>query len=178
MRLFYPVGMLLIACLFVSPAAASVDGPFEAAFRRSLLQSFDEASGKILRLADAIEEKTYGWRPMDKVNSVREILVHVATTNYALAERLGARSPVDRKTLGDTMQSKAVAIEATRRSIEFVRDAMARIPAELLMPETNVFGAKMPTVRVALLPVDHAHEHLGQLIAYARMNRIVPPWSR
>ena len=22
------------------------------------------------------------------------------------------------------------------------------------------------------------HEHLGQLIAYARMNQIVPPWSR
>ena len=22
------------------------------------------------------------------------------------------------------------------------------------------------------------HEHLGQLIAYARMNQIVPPWSK
>ena len=29
-----------------------------------------------------------------------------------------------------------------------------------------------------MLPVDHAHKHLGQLIAYARMNHIVPPWSR
>jgi uncharacterized damage-inducible protein DinB len=24
----------------------------------------------------------------------------------------------------------------------------------------------------------HNHEHLGQMIAYARMNGIAPPWSR
>ena len=24
----------------------------------------------------------------------------------------------------------------------------------------------------------HLHEHLGQLIAYARSNGVVPPWSR
>ena len=30
---------------------------------------------------------------------------------------------------------------------------------------------------VYLLAVVHEHEHLGQLIAYARTNGVVPPWS-
>jgi hypothetical protein len=25
--------------------------------------------------------------------------------------------------------------------------------------------------------LNHLHEHLGQSIAYARMNAVVPPWS-
>lgn len=160
--------------------AAAADSPFEAAFRASLLKSFDDASGKILRLADAFPESTYGWRPMEGVNSVREVLVHVSETNYALAERLGTKPPpnIDRKKIGDSMQTKAGAIAAAKGSIEFMRGVLATVPADELTPEVNVFGAKAPKLRVALLPVDHAHEHLGQLIAYARANRIVPPWSK
>ena len=163
-----------------SALTASADNAFESAFRVSLLKSFEEASGKILRLGDAFPDSAYGWRPMDGVNSVREVLVHVTETNYALAERLGSKPPagIDRKKIGDSMQTKAEALAAARRSIEFMIGILAAVPAEGLIPEVNVFGAKAPKLRVALLPVDHAHEHLGQLIAYARMNRIVPPWSK
>jgi uncharacterized damage-inducible protein DinB len=159
---------------------ASADNAFESAFRTSLLKSFDEATGKMLSLAAAIPEETYAWRPMEGVNNVREVLVHVTETNYALAERLGTKPPMgfDRKKVGDSMQTKAEALAATKRSIEIIRGVLATIPSEALLPEVRVFGATVPTLRVALLPVDHAHEHLGQLIAYARMNRVVPPWSK
>src|SRR5688572_25925616 len=163
-----------------SALTVSADSAFESAFRASLLKSFEEASSKILRLAEAIPDSGYGWRPMEGVNSVREVLVHVTETNYALAERLGSKPPagIDRRKVGDSMQTKAEALAATGRSIEFMKSVLAAVPAEGLIPEVNVFGAKAPKLRVALLPVDHAHEHLGQLIAYARMNRVVPPWSK
>jgi len=80
--------------------------------------------------------------------------------------------------LKDAMVTKAGALAATQQGIKYIRDVLAEIPAEKLLPEVNVFGSKAPQLRVAMLPVDHAHEHLGQLIAYARMNHIVPPWSR
>jgi uncharacterized damage-inducible protein DinB len=159
---------------------AAADNAFESAFRTSLLKSFDDATGKILSLAAAIPEETYGWRPMEGVSNVREVLVHITETNYALGERLGTKPPVgvDRKKVGESMQTKPEALAATKRAIDFVRGILAAIPAEALLPEVSVFGAKAPKLRVALLPVDHAHEHLGQLIAYARMNRVVPPWSK
>jgi uncharacterized damage-inducible protein DinB len=163
-----------------SAISVSADSAFESAFRASLLKSFEEASGKILRLGEAFPDSSYGWRPMEGVISVREVLVHVTETNYALAERLGSKPPagIDRRKIGDSMQTKTEALAATAQSIEFMKGVLQAVPAEALIPEVNVFGAKAPKLRVALLPVDHAHEHLGQLIAYARMNRVVPPWSK
>jgi len=171
--------LLILTGLF-STVAAAADTPFEAAYRTSLLKSFEESTGKMLSLAAAIPEANYGWRPMEGVSTVRDILVHVTETHYALAERLGTKPPpgIERKKMDSAMRTKAEAIAATKRSVEFMAGVLAAIPADSLLPETKVFGATVPKLRVTLLPVDHAHEHLGQLIAYARMNRVVPPWSK
>jgi uncharacterized damage-inducible protein DinB len=172
---------LLLAALFVIlPRAAAADSPFEAAFRTSLLKSFNDASGKILSLAEAIPESNYGWRPMEKVSSVQEILIHVTETNLGLGARLGGTPPagLDRKSVRTAMKTKADAIKITEQAMDFIREVIAQIPAAELIPEVTVFGSPAPKMRVAFLPADHAHEHLGQLIAYARMNRIVPPWSK
>ena len=160
--------------------ANAADGSFEAAFRTSLLKSFNEASGKILALAEAIPDANYDWRPMEGVTSVREVLVHVTSTNFSLGERLGGKPPsgIDRRALDGVMKTKAEALAVTKLSMDYIRDILGTIPAAELLPEVDVFGGKAPKLRVALLPVDHAHEHLGQLIAYARINRIVPPWSK
>ena len=173
-RVLFLVGMWSLLTVGVA------DDAFSKAFRTSLLKSLDDASGKLVTLADAIPEEKYDWRPMEGVNSVREILVHVTETNYSLAERLGAKTPagIDRHNMGPAMKSKGGAIAATKDGIAFIRKVLSEIPAEELLPEVNVFGSNLPKLRVAMLPEDHAHEHLGQLNAYARMNRIVPPWSK
>ncbi len=117
---------------------------------------------------------------MEGVSSVRQILVHVTETNLNLGARLGGKPPVglDRKTVRETMKTKAEAIAVAKQGMQFIREVLSTIPAAELLPEVNVFGSQAPRMRVAFLPADHAHEHLGQLIAYARMNRIVPPWSK
>jgi uncharacterized damage-inducible protein DinB len=168
----------LILIALASGAALRAEPAFEAAFRESLLRSFDEASGKIVRLAEAIPAERYGWRPMEGVSSVREVLVHVTATNYALGERLGTKAPLDRKGLDAAMKGKDEALAATRAGIAFIRGVLVALPAASLTEEVTVFGYKAPRLRVAFLPADHAHEHLGQLIAYARMNQVVPPWSK
>ncbi len=167
----------LFAMLTPAPAA---DSAFEAAFRTSLLKSFNDASGKILSLAEAIPDANYGWRPMEGVSSVQEILMHVTETNLNLGAKLGGKPPagLERKTIRSTMKTKAEALTVTKQGMQFIREVLTAIPAAELLPEVNVFGSQAPRMRVAFLPADHAHEHLGQLIAYARMNRIVPPWSK
>jgi len=181
-----PRSCLLAACLscclalaFSTPLSAA-DTAFEAAYRTSLLKSFDEASGKILALAEAIPEKDFGWRPMDGVSSVSEVLVHVTETNLFLGTMLGApaSTALDAKTVGAAMKSKASALAMTKQGMDYIRGVLATVPAADLIAEINIFGTQAPKLRAALLPSDHAHEHLGQLIAYARSNKIVPPWSR
>jgi len=173
--------VVALAGLFMAQTpAAAADSAFEIAFRTSLLKSFNDASGKILALAEAIPESKYDWRPMEGVSSVQEILVHVTETNLELGARLGGKSPagLERKSVRGTMKTKAEALTITKQGMQFIRDVLTAIPAAELLPEVNVFGSPAPKMRVAFLPADHAHEHLGQLIAYARMNRIVPPWSK
>lgn len=172
--------VLALAGILLAFNVSAADSPFEAAFRTSLLKSLDEPSGKIISLAEAIPEASYGWRPMEGVASVLDVLVHLTETNLSLGARLGGTPPagLDRKTVKSAMKTKAEALAVTKQGIQFVREVLSTMAASDLIPEVNVFGSKAPKLRVALLPADHAHEHLGQLIAYARMNRIVPPWSK
>ena len=74
-----------------------------------MLRSFDKASGKILRLAVAIPAADYGWRPIDRVGTVRDVLVHVTETNLMLGNRLGTKPPAGlaRKTVGAPMNTAA-----------------------------------------------------------------------
>lgn len=171
--------LLCLASLFFT-LNATADPVLETAFRASLLKSFDDASGKIIQLAEAIPESSYGWQPMEGVNTVRDVLVHVTEANLALGSMLGGKAPagLDRKTVGQTMKSKAEAIAVTKQGMEFARGALASVPAEKLSMEMDFFGGKAPAIRVAMVTTDHAHEHLGQLIAYARANHITPPWSK
>lgn len=180
--LLYPMKFIrsllsLAGLLFALVAFA--DTAFETAFRFSLLQSYDDASGKFLQLADAIPEADYGWKPMEGVNTVREVLVHVTEANLGLGGMLGGKAPagLDRKTAGKSMNTKAEAIAVAKQSIAFMHDLIATMPVEGLAKEMDFFGGKAPKVRVVMVAVDHAHEHLGQLIAYARANHVKPPWS-
>jgi uncharacterized damage-inducible protein DinB len=182
--MFFPKSMVTTLAwigLFsaLNPLSAA-DSDFEAAFRTSLIKSFNDASGKLLSLAEAIPEAKYGWRPAEGVSSVVEILVHVTETNLVLGARLGGTPPagLDRKTVRSRMATKEEALTITKQGMQFIREVLTAVPAAELLPEVTVFGHPAPKMRVAFLPADHAHEHLGQLIAYARMNQIVPPWSK
>lgn len=72
----------------------------------------------------------------------------------------------------------AEALATAKQGMQFIREVLAKVPAVELLPAVNVCGRPAPKLRVAFLPADHAHEHPGQLIAYARLSRIVPPWSK
>jgi hypothetical protein len=44
--------------------------------------------------------------------------------------------------------------------------------------QVSMFGQSFTGQQAWLLATVHLHEHLGQGIAYARVNGIVPPWSK
>jgi len=156
------------------PAAPASAG---AALRADWLGNFDFTVDRIRQLAAAVPAEKYAWRPAEGVRSVGEVVGHVAVANYYLSSFLGAPMPE-----GMTMESEKEPDPAKLRalldaSIEHVRGVVGGLTDADLDETVEIFGRKMSGRAVLLISLGHVHEHLGQLIAYARANGVVPPWS-
>ncbi|MEP3207721.1 MAG: DinB family protein [Maribacter sp.] len=134
---------------------------------------------QVIQLAEAFSEEQYNWRPSEGVNSVGEALLHVAGGNYYLASKMGFAPPedVDMMNLGK-ITGKENIIAALKKSNEFVLDKITKVETASLNEEVDFGFAKMNKLGGLLAIMEHNGEHKGQLIAYARTNGVVPPWSR
>ena len=167
------------ALITAPPVQAQSEEPhMPSTLREGLLARFDEASGKIVQLAEAIPADKYKWRPSREVRTVSEVLVHVGGGNYYTLEAAGVRPPVkvsdDEET---TTTAKAQVIEFLQRSNEHMRKVLGRLKDPDLTRPATMFEQKTTVGNVYLFGVTHLHEHLGQLVSYARLNGVVPPWS-
>lgn len=154
----------------------------------SLLRDVAQVEEKILALAEALPESAYAWRPSEGVRSVSEVLVHVAADNFFLPTAAGKTAPAATGIkAGDyssvqayekRAMSKAQAMQAVRESFEFLRGSLGEADEAFLGRTLNLFGSEVGGTDLWVMTTTHLHEHLGQLIAYARSNDVVPPWSR
>jgi uncharacterized damage-inducible protein DinB len=78
----------------------------------------------------------------------------------------------------EAMRTKAQIVALLTQSAEHVRRALAAIRSDDLSKSTLLYGRTVPRWAVMIQLVAHMNEHLGQSIAYARSNNVVPPWSR
>ena len=73
---------------------------------------------------------------------------------------------------------KAEVIDQLTKGFAYAMEQLAGVDPATLGGTQMVFGQERTTAQVVLAVAGDMHEHLGQLIAYARTNEIVPPWSR
>jgi len=134
--------------------------------------------GQVIQLAEAFSEDQYGWRPMEGVNSVGEALLHVAGANYFIGSKLGIAPPddVDMMNLAK-ITGKENIIAALKKSNAFALDVITKVESGTLGEEVDFGFAKFNKLAGLLVIMEHNGEHKGQLIAYARSNGVVPPWS-
>jgi len=159
-----------------------VEGGKEAA---DLMLPLGGLEKQVIALAKAVPEEKFGWRPGDGVRSFREVFLHIAYGNrLMLAIAAGADGAAIQKQIEDNAKAEKEAmgrdrvVELLTGSFAEVRTAMQNATAGSLSREIDFFGTKT-TMRGVLAEIDtHIAEHLGQAIAYARVNSIVPPWSR
>jgi uncharacterized damage-inducible protein DinB len=153
-----------------------------------LLEGVTQAETRILALARAMPAGAHDWRPAAGVRSTREVLVHVAGENFYAAAKWGGRTDAGSGVTGATHaeedayerrpHTRAEAVAALERSFVLLREGLAALPDPAL-DGTTEYARRPVAVRTAWVrTVAHLHEHLGQLIAYARSNGIAPPWSR
>ena len=140
---------------------------------------------KIVQLAKTIPADKYDWRPAAGVRSFKEVFIHIAFgTRMMMSAADGAAVEALRKQIEENSKAeqqpmtKDQVIAALAENLDAYRKALETARAGALSRDVNFFGTAT-TRRAVLADIDtHIAEHLGQLIAYARMNGIVPPWSK
>lgn len=143
------------------------------------LVDLDDLQKKFVSLAKAVPAEKYDWRPMPGVRSFGEVFLHVAGTNFDLAPAIGA-PPMPNfkaKDYDKSQMDKAQIVEKLNQSFEYTRDAIQKMSNADFRKPLKQFGPDANAGDIVYLIVTHTHEHLGQSIAYARMNGIVPPWT-
>jgi uncharacterized damage-inducible protein DinB len=148
----------------------------------------NEVQKKFVDLAKAIPESAYGWRPGPGVRSVGEVFLHVASDNYLIPIMMGKPAPeasgisaTDMKsaeTFEHRKLSKDQIVAELDASFRHLHQAMGLTTDANLTETIKFFGQDWTRQRAMVLTVTHVHEHLGQAIAYARSNNVVPPWSK
>jgi len=137
-------------------------------------------SRQLVALAEAIPAEKYSWRPAPGVRSTSEVFMHIAIANFYLLSVTGAPMPAALKSRNaeKTITQKAEVIDWLKRSLDAVKNAHAHLTPADLERKVKINNRDATVDGVYLRIIVHANEHMGQLVAYARINGIVPPWSR
>jgi uncharacterized damage-inducible protein DinB len=136
-------------------------------------------SSQLIALAEATPDKDFSWRPAPGIRSTSEVYMHIASANFYLLSIIGPKMPSDWKdNMEKTVTSKPQVIKWLKRSLDSVKAAhLAETPQDL-QRKVHIDDRDATVDGIYLRIIIHDNEHMGQLVAYARMTGVVPPWSR
>lgn len=146
-----------------------------------------EVQKKLIALAKAFPENMYSWTPGTGVRTVGEVLLHVAGENYFIPVMMGKPAPAasgitsdfkSTETYEKRKLTKAQIVAELEASFGNLHQGLAKTTDANSAEKMKFFGQDFTRAKTMVLTVTHLHEHLGQLVAYARMNKVVPPWSK
>ncbi len=186
---FYFLALTLVGVKFM-PCCLAQDSPGQktavaasvaptSGFRAEFLEEIAYYEQRYTRLAEAMPAEKYAWRPAEGVRSVGEVYTHIIAANYGVARGLGTAPPAgfDFKAITALSADKPKVIQALKESFTHFRSAIVALNEADADKAQKMFG-RQTTLRGSFLMITgHFGEHLGQSIAYARMNGIVPPWT-
>jgi uncharacterized damage-inducible protein DinB len=181
MKLRFSMALMLFALslpqLFMPRLVAQ--NPMDGVF-----QGYDgewrHVSNQLIALANATPADKFAWRPAPGVRSTSEVYMHIVTANYFyLLSATGSNMPPELKEDAEkTITSKAEVIKWLNRSLEAVKQAHLAETPDHLARKVKVNGRDSTVDAMYLRAIVHTNEHMGQLVAYARMTGVVPPWSK
>ena len=165
-------------------------------FRGEYLWELDIVTRQLVGMAEALPADQYEWRPDPKARPVSAVLVHVAAGNFMLMEAVGVPAPQElyggvpaegqerlwaliRK--NDELEAGTVEKDAVlamlKRSLDLVNQSISQATDADLERRMNFFGEETTVRRAYLRLLAHAHEHMGQMIGFFRVNGLAPPWQ-
>jgi hypothetical protein len=175
----------MAACAAPLAAQATPDRASAVEVRRQFMADLDTMYTKLTALANAFPADKFAWRPAPGVRSVGEVFMHVASEFYVYTPMSfgAARSTVvprgqDGMSKFEAQSTKDDVLKHLRGGFDYATSSVMAVPADSLAGTHKLFGRDFTIIETSVGMTSDMHEHLGQLIAYARMNGIVPPWSK
>jgi len=182
--------LLLIAGLATFPSAllraqtAVADSTEFAAWRQVQMKDIDGLREKFMALAKAVPADKLAWRPMEGTRSFREVFAHVAAEGNTETAMFGRPLPAGSVADFDAEETRLKGlpddqlIAAMDRSMQSLSATLGGLSRGKINTPIRYYGeSTLPRVATTYT-LNDLHEHLGQLVAYARMNQLVPPWSK
>lgn len=170
--------LLILALLmfaFNSQPLMAQDGG--ESFKELFNRQFSYAS-RILGLAEVIPAEIYSWRPDEDVRSVGEVFTHIAYYNFYYPQNsLGIPVPEDVEMESiESISGKEDVVAILEQSIRHLQESVEAMPDARLSEPAQFYGTTTDGEGVLTALLTHMSEHIGQAIAYARMNGVAPPW--
>ena len=171
----------LVSLLLTVVAASTVLGQNQK-LPEGIWQGYDgewmHVSQQLVALAEATPEDKFSWRPAPGVRSTSEVYMHIAIANFYLLSVTGPQMPGDLKEgMEKSVTAKPDVIRWLKRSLEAVKQAHLAVKPADLQRKVHIEDRDATVDGMYLRIIVHANEHMGQLVAYARMSGVVPPWS-
>jgi uncharacterized damage-inducible protein DinB len=181
MKRWAAVGLLLV--FGVAQMVAQDTYPLHPDPLDGIWQGYDgewrHVSDQLVALAEATPAEKFAWRPAPGVRSTSEVYMHIVMANFYLLSVTGPPMPPDLKEDAEkTVTSKQEVIAWLKRSLEAVKKAHLKETPSHLQQKIKVEGRDSTVDAMYLRIIIHDNEHEGQLVAYARMTGVVPPWSK
>jgi uncharacterized damage-inducible protein DinB len=169
--------LLLFLLITASPALAQ-----NQKLPEGIWQGYDgewlHVTQQLIALAEATPEEKFSWRPAPGVRSTSEVYMHIAEANFYLLSVTGPKMPADMKEGTEkSVTAKTDVISWLKRSLDAVKQAHLAVTPKDLQRKVHIADRDATVDGMYLRIIVHANEHMGQLIAYARMSGVVPPWS-
>jgi uncharacterized damage-inducible protein DinB len=168
----------ILFLLLLTPHAMCAQAPPEG-----IWQGYDgewkHVTSQLLALAEATPQDKLSWRPAPGARSTSEVYMHIAIANFYLLSVTGPKMPPEIKLeMEKSVTAKADVINWLKRSLDAVKEAHAHITPKDLDRKVHIADRDATVDGMYLRIIVHANEHMGQLIAYARMTGVTPPWSK
>lgn len=162
-----------LAIALMAPLAPSQSQPagLQAAYAKDLGTLSDKFTG----LARVMSGK-YDWKPGQGVRTVGDVFNLIVKENGLLAGVLSGTPNTGAPPAAITDPEKTQ--EALKASYAKLQEAIAGLSDSDLQTPVKLFGHDLTKQGAVMLLLGDQHEHLGQSIAYARSNGVVPPWSK
>lgn len=185
MRRPFPFALATVALLAAGATRAAAQ---QEKLVSDLLADVSEVEQKMVGLAKKMPADKFDWRPGTGVRSFSEVVMHVAADNYFIPAMVGIPADASTGIKGDDYKTavtyeqrklaRDAAIAEMEKSFAHLKKSLQNTPVAKLSESVSMFGQTSTVQKTWILAATHLHEHLGQAIAYARSNNVVPPWSQ
>jgi hypothetical protein len=182
----FTCALFVAAVLTAMPSSAQQSSATPAAtaqpasLQTALANDVGTLSDKFVGLARVMAGK-YDWKPGQGVRSVGDVFNLIVMENKMLAALLtGSAAPAGGGMggRGNQVTDPTEMQEALRSSYAALKQALSALSDNDMKTSVKLFGRDTSKQGGALMLLMDQHEHLGQSIAYARSNNVVPPWSK